>query len=55
MTKPTRLLDPRFKYTCAEKTTPDRLRKIFARIRREMAKDEPPMATVTPIKKEKFK
>lgn len=45
--KPTRLLDPRFKWVPSEKTD---LRKTFNRIRREMAAKEQ-YAVVTPIKK----
>lgn len=52
--KPTSILDPRFKYTPSEKTTPDYLHKKFAQIRRELAKAgaEKQKATVTQLKHE---
>lgn len=51
--KPTRLLDPRFKYVHSSLTTPERLRKKFARIIREQAQSdaEKQKATVTQIKR----
>lgn len=51
--KPTRLLDPRFKYVPARDTN---IAKTFARIRREQAKAEAEKkAVVTPIRKERRK
>ena len=51
--KPTRLLDPRFKWVPSEKTD---LRKTFARIRKEQAKATAEIrSVVTPIKKGKMK
>lgn len=47
--KPTRLLDPRFKYIPAAETN---IAKTFARIKREQAKTTAEQsAVVTPIKK----
>lgn len=48
--KPTRLLDPRFKWVPSEKTD---IRKTFARVKREQTKATDKLATVTPIKKER--
>lgn len=51
--KPTRLLDPRFKYVPAEKTN---IRATFARIRREQAQATAEKhSVVTPIIKRKVK
>lgn len=49
--KPTRLLDPRFKWVPADKTN---IRKTFARIRKEQATAEV-RSVVTPIKMRKVK
>ena len=43
-------VDTRFKYTSAKETTPERLRKLFARIRKEQERATEPLASVTPIK-----
>lgn len=51
--KPTRLLDPRFKWVPSDKTN---IKATFARIRREQAQAKAEkLATVTPIKKERIK
>ncbi len=50
--KPTSILDPNFKYTPSEKTTPDYLHKKFAQIRREHARSEAEKkANVTQLKR----
>lgn len=49
MNKPTRLLDPAFRYVPARETD---IRKTFARVRRELAQAEQArQAVVTPIKR----
>ena len=51
MHKPTRLLDPQFKYVPARDTN---IAKTFARLRREQAMAKTPAkATVIPINKER--
>lgn len=51
MDKPTRLLDPRFKYVPARHTN---IAKTFARLRREQARTQTmASATVIPINKER--
>ncbi len=50
MHKPTRLLDPGFKYVPARNTN---IAKTFARIRREQARAAAAQANVIPINKDK--
>jgi len=40
MNKPTRLLDPRFKYTPSSRMSPDYLRQRFAEIREQLREQE---------------